>query len=88
MTFSVQSKIQSLIPYLEKLGGYASVRKLIGCYSVNRAFQSYHAGEFAKVPGEIVPAIANDPKYLMNRGVLSIFFRSIFGVWARSAQAQ
>lgn len=82
---STQDKIQALTPYLVKLEGRASVRQLIGCYSVNRAFQSYHAGEYANVPKRIIPAIANNPKYLVNRGVLSIILRSIFGMQANLA---
>jgi hypothetical protein len=85
---AVRSKIRTMIPYLEKLGGRASVRKLLGCFSVNQAFESYRAGEYASVPGRIVPAIANDPKYLVNRGVLSIFFRSILGLGPGSARGQ
>lgn len=80
-----QNKIETLTPHLAKLGGRASVRQLIGCYSVNRAFQSYHAGEYVNVRGRIIPAIVNNPKYLVNRGVLSIFLRSIFGVQAKLA---
>jgi len=74
---ALRAKIQALIPYLEKLGGRASVHKLLGKYLVNRAFQSYHAGEYTKALGNIMPAITNDPKYLTNRGVLSILVRSI-----------
>lgn len=85
---AVRSKIRTMIPYLEKLGGRASVRKLLGCFSVNQAFESYRAGEYASVPGRIVPAIANDPKYLVNRGVLSIFIRSILGLGPGSARGQ
>lgn len=80
-----QNKIQALTPHLVKLGRRAAVRQLIGCYGVNRAFQSYHAGEYANVPKRIIPAIANNPKYLVNRGVLSIVLRSIFGVQANLA---
>lgn len=83
---AVQQKIRALSPYLAKLGGSANVRKLSGRYSVNRAFQSYSVGEYAQVPRCIVPAIASDPRYLTNRGVLSILIHSIFASDAQSTQ--
>jgi hypothetical protein len=82
---SVRGKIKTLAACLEKIGGRSGVRRLIGCYSANRAFESYRAGKFANVPGSIVPAIVNDPKYLVNRGVWSVLFRSVFGMGAGSA---
>ncbi|MBE7551501.1 MAG: glycosyltransferase family 2 protein [Anaerolineales bacterium] len=80
---AAQDIFHALAPYLEKLGGRASVRRLNGSYSVNRAFHSYRAGEYAGVPTTIWQAIANDPKYLTNRGVLSILLRSSVGRWAK-----
>jgi glycosyltransferase involved in cell wall biosynthesis len=73
---AAQKKLRALSPYLEKLGGRASVRKLVGCYAVNRAFQSYRAGEYSQVPARIIPAVANEPRYLLNRGVLAVLLRS------------
>jgi hypothetical protein len=73
---AAQKLLPALTPYLEKLGGRASVRKLNSYYSVNRAFQSYHAGEYAQVPTKVLQAIATNPKYLANRGLLSILLRS------------
>ena len=70
---------QALVPYLKNLGGKASIRQLNSSYSINRAFQRYHAGEYAKVSATILHAIANNPKYLVNRGVLTIFIHSILG---------
>lgn len=82
---AAQDILQALAPYLENLGGRASVRALTGCYSVSRAFQSYHAGEYAKVPTTLLRAMASNPKYLANRGVLSILLRSTVGLLAQSA---
>jgi hypothetical protein len=76
---ATQEAIQNMAPDLEKVGGRRSVRRLKGCYSVNRAFQSYRAGEYALVPGRVVHAVRNDPTYLLNRGVLSILMRSLVG---------
>lgn len=82
-----QSKLRALASNLEKFGGRAAGRKLIGCYAVNRAFQNYRNGEYRQVPQRLMPALANEPKYLANRGVLAIFVRSIYGMWMESAQA-
>lgn len=75
---AARQKLYELGLGLEKVGQWRNVRWLKGCYSVNRAFQSYYAGAYARVPGQVMRAITNDPKYLLNRGVLSILFRSIF----------
>jgi glycosyltransferase involved in cell wall biosynthesis len=80
---ATQNVLHSLTPYLENLGGREIVRDLNGLYSVNRAFRSYHAGDYASVPMTLVHAIANNPKYLANRGVLSILIRSTSGRWAK-----
>lgn len=73
-----QSVLQNLVPYLNKVGTDADVRWLKGCYSINQAFKSYHAGKYAKVPRMVIRAIANDPKYLANRGAMSALLRSIW----------
>lgn len=73
---AAQKLLHAFAPYLEKLGGRAGVRKLNSFYSVNRAFQSYHAGEYAQVPAKVFQAIAANPRYLANRGLLSILLRS------------
>jgi glycosyltransferase involved in cell wall biosynthesis len=84
---AAQGILHALAPYLETLGGRASVRRLNGSYSVNRAFSSYGAGEYAEVPARILHALASNPKYLADRGVLSILLRSTVGMWTKSAIA-
>jgi hypothetical protein len=76
---AAQRVLQTLLPYLEKIGGRAWVRCLRGNYFVNKAFVTYRAGKYATVPGQIMRACASNPRYLMNRGVWSIFFRSLAG---------
>jgi hypothetical protein len=71
--------VRELAPYITQVGGRRSARRLKGCYSVNQAFQSFHAGDYERVPGDVIQAVTNDPSYLMNRGVLSILVRSIAG---------
>jgi glycosyltransferase involved in cell wall biosynthesis len=74
---ATQAVIRRLAPYFRQLGGGRRARQLKGSFSINRAFQSYRAGEYAQVPGEVMRAVTNDPKYLFNWGVLSILLRSI-----------
>jgi glycosyltransferase involved in cell wall biosynthesis len=81
---ATQNVLCSLTPYLESLGDRAFVRDLKSSYSVNRAFRSYDAGDYATVPMTILHAIANNPKYLANRGVVSILLRSTFGMWSKT----
>jgi glycosyltransferase involved in cell wall biosynthesis len=80
---AAQDILRELTPYLEDLGVQASVRRLNSYYSLNRAFRRYSTGEFAEVPPMILRAVASNPKYLGNRGVLSILLRSTFGRWAK-----
>jgi hypothetical protein len=66
-----------LYPFLEKIGSLSRLRALEGRLFVNRAFRNFYNGEHTKVPGNVIQALANDPKLVMNRGTLSIFVRSI-----------
>lgn len=73
-TFDV---LANLRPFLNQLSP-RSGDKLEGSYLVNRAFESYRMGEYDQVPGKVMKAWARDLSYLLNRGVLSIFVRSLW----------
>lgn len=77
---ATETVLRKLIPYLKQVGNGRSARRLAGSYSVNRAFQDYRAGEYAQVPRKVMRAVANDPAYLANRGVMAILLRSIAGM--------
>ncbi len=68
--------LSNLRPFLNQLTGRGG-DKLEGSYLVNRAFENYRTGEYKKVPGRVLQAWRRDPSYLSNRGVLSIFVRSL-----------
>jgi glycosyltransferase involved in cell wall biosynthesis len=51
--------------------------KLEGSYLVNRAFQNYREGNYKQVVSKVIQAWKCDYSYLFNRGVLSIFWRSL-----------
>ncbi|MEW6285728.1 MAG: glycosyltransferase family A protein [Chloroflexota bacterium] len=73
---AVKVVLEKLTPWLNRLtkrGG----DKLQGSYLINRAFDLYRSQEYKKVPSLVVRACRSDPAYLRNRGVLSIFARSL-----------
>lgn len=75
-TDAVMQALSRLRPYINRVtrrGGDL----LEGSYLVNRAFERYRASEYRRVPGIVLRALRNDPSYLMNRGVVSIFLRSM-----------
>ena len=69
----VISRLASCINQVARRSG----SELEGSYLINRAFENFHAGEYKKVPGNIIRAWISDPGYLTNRGVVSIFLRSV-----------
>jgi hypothetical protein len=76
---AVQRVLQKLSPCLKQVGGFYGVCRLKGSLSINRAFQKYHVGEYTKVPRLVMQAMASDPRYLINRGVVAILLRSMAG---------
>ncbi len=66
-----------LASLLGRLGKPRAASRLRARSLVTRAFRSYDLRQFVKVPLLLVPAVVNDPRYLRNRGVFSIFFRSL-----------
>jgi glycosyltransferase involved in cell wall biosynthesis len=75
--------LETLMLYFEKVGGQISVRKLKGYLAINRAFELYNSEEYKEVPNNVLTAIANNPRYLLDRGVLSTLVRSHFKEWAK-----
>ena len=70
---------RDLLPFLKQVGGAAAARGFDGCWAINRAFASYRNRRYREVPGRVIRALASDPRYLLNRGVLSILVRSLSG---------
>jgi hypothetical protein len=68
----VNDIVQQLAPFLKKLGGSAAARSLKGLLAVNKAFQRYEARQYPEALGNVAQAIAHNPKYVANRGVMSI----------------
>lgn len=72
----VLALVERLKPYLNKVSD-RSGDKLEASYLVNGAFQQYRNGKFKDVPRTVIRAWMRNPSYLANRGVLSIFVRSM-----------
>jgi hypothetical protein len=45
--------------------------------NAKRAFENFNRNEMQPVPGAVAQAVLNTPGYLLNRGIVSIFLRSI-----------
>jgi hypothetical protein len=68
--------LSNLRPFLNKLTSRGGDR-LESSYLVNRAFENYRVGEYKQVPGKVLRAWMRNLSFLLNRGVLSIFVRSM-----------
>jgi hypothetical protein len=68
---------------LQQVGGRRRARQFKGSYLVNQAFQQFRAGALGDVPRTLARAVANEPAYLANRGVLSMMVRSVIRQDAR-----
>jgi len=80
MEFGAQAAhgiLESLSPYLEKLGSQEDVKWLKSNYSVNEAFYHYNLKDYAAVPHPVFSALRNDPSLLLNRGVIKILLDSV-----------
>ena len=69
----VLSNLTSYLNQLMKRGG----NELKASYLVNRAFDDYRMGAYKDVSSKVLRAWKTNPKYLSNRGVVSIFLRSM-----------
>ena len=69
--------LDKIAKQLERTFTPTGARELKGCFSINQAFRHYHAQEYQKVPGNVFRALFNEPRYLTNRGLLSVLFQSV-----------
>lgn len=69
--------VNDLATSMQKTIGWHDARRLKGSYALDRAFHNYQQGNYALVPANVIKAVSNEPHHLLNKGVWSIFFRSI-----------
>lgn len=72
-----QDVLLRLAPYIRNLEGQYRLNQLKGKLIINRSFMRYRNGEYQDIPREVLTAIRLRPKYMLNRGVLSILVRSV-----------
>lgn len=75
-TDAVMQVLSALSPFVNQVAGRGGDR-LEASYLINRAFDGYRGGAYKKIPTMVMRAWKKDPSYLGNRGVLSIFLRSM-----------
>jgi glycosyltransferase involved in cell wall biosynthesis len=72
-----QRVLNDVCSNLDEIGERNSATKLKAEVTLNIAFKHYKQGNYRMVPGEAINAVLHRPGYLLNRGVLSIFLRSL-----------
>lgn len=75
-TEAVMRALSALSPLINQVAGRGGDR-LEASYLINRAFDGYRGGAYKRIPAMVMRAWKKDPSYLGNRGVLSIFLRSM-----------
>lgn len=75
-----QRAFRRLLPMLKEVGSAAEVRAWNSAYLLSRAFRHYQRRNYRRVPGSVLQAVLNNPSHLADKGVLSIFARSVWGV--------
>lgn len=78
--FGIHKTMQVLREWNTHFGnivGKAGMKRLEAKYLIGRAFHGYNGFEYSKVRGYILRGWRNDLSYLTNRGVISIFLRSL-----------
>lgn len=76
---AVQKVVQNLSAALQQLGSQ-NARRLKANYNINQAFKSYRDREYDQVAAKVIQALRHNPKYLLNRGVMAMLYRSTFGL--------
>jgi glycosyltransferase involved in cell wall biosynthesis len=74
---STEAALRRLKPYLTRLGNITDSRKLRASLAINRAFKAYRQRRYQDVPSAVLHGLAENYRYVTNRGVAAIFFRSL-----------
>lgn len=75
-TDAVMRVLSALSPLINQVTGRGGDR-LEASYLINRAFDGYRGRAYKRIPAMVMRALKKDISYLGNRGVLSIFLRSL-----------
>jgi hypothetical protein len=74
---TAQKALDRLAPHIDRLSGRRTSRLIRARLASNRAFRRYYLQDYGSVPADCVSAIVNDVRNITNRGVLSVFVRSL-----------
>lgn len=77
---AMSEKQQNLYSWLEKVFRRRDIRRLRGEFLFNRAIREYRNGQFGVVVKTVLGSIVNHPPYLLNRGLISVFLRSVLNI--------
>lgn len=75
--------LQRLSTALPLVADRADIRHLQGNFLINQAFAAYHQRNYRKAVPAVLRAISHHPAYLINRGVIAIFTRSVMGTLSK-----
>lgn len=73
------------LAHLESFPSDTNLRAILDDYLLDQAFDRYVAGDRAGVASPALRAIRRNPKHLLNRGLVSILFRSVIGPAGRAS---
>jgi len=74
---ALQATLTRLLPYLKQHCSPGHLRWFLGNLAVNRGFENFRHQQYQRVAGNVWNAILNEPKYMFNRGILSMLVRSL-----------
>lgn len=74
---AAKSAMNRLLPHIRRLSAPAHYRKFQADLSAQHAFENFKQGQFRRVPGNVIRAIFRYPRLLADRGMISIFARSL-----------
>jgi glycosyltransferase involved in cell wall biosynthesis len=69
--------MEILLPNIRQLCPPKRYRWFLGQLSAKRAFENYRRLQYNRVPANVIQALINNPRQITNRGILSIFARSL-----------
>lgn len=69
--------LKKIAASFEKLGMADAHRKLRGAYFAARAFEKFQARTYSEVRSSVMRAVVDDPSFLVNKGVISMFLHSM-----------
>lgn len=72
-----QKVIEQLLPHIRQLSPKPRYHWFLGQLSAKRAFEHYQLSQYHLVPANVIQAISNHPRFILNRGLLSILTRSL-----------